>query len=249
MGRFAALFLLSIILSAFLQAEGEGGIVARLIPNQVKPGELFELRVEMDRSDFATFVLEIPEQSQMRRVAVEAGPARLIEGRYLQSESWILQARSSGNIRIEGATALLRFRDHEEVVALPVLELEVLPYGQEDVSSDPIAFPQAESEEGSSWIGVVVAVLLVLLFIGFLWYRKGSAGKKLESVVARDTRLDELMTQLNAGRIDTACLETLFHERGSQWSDELREAVERILYSGGGDASKLATLLSREVEG
>ena len=52
------MFVLLLFVGSVLGADH--GVTARFVPEVVRPGEVFELRVEMKRRDYGRFVLEVP---------------------------------------------------------------------------------------------------------------------------------------------------------------------------------------------
>jgi hypothetical protein len=242
---------------AMLPAASEHGVTAEIVPAQVKPGDLFELRVEMSRADYASFELEIPTHERLHRVAVESVPVRFEDGCYRQGEVWFLQADSSGEVVIDGATVLLEGGSGPVTVELPTLRVGVVAYGEQDESAEPALLPAAPSA-GGAWWGepslVFVVLILAVLALAFVtapvlvirWIAKRRDAAEGEGVSGKAS-WEEGLADLDSGMIESPALERLFLEQGGCWSGELRAAVEAAVYAGRGEAGRLAAMLRKEV--
>jgi len=233
---------------ALLPAASEHCVSVEVVPTQVRPGDLFELRVEMNRADYAQFVLEVPTHERLHRVAVESAPVSLVDGRYRQSERWFLQADSAGEIVIDGATVLLESGSGSVPVKLSPLRVEVMAYGQQDESAEPVGLPAVPPAgvDGANgiWWWIVPGLLAILATVW--WERRGKRTSASEDP-REDLELDTVLAELDSGEIPSPALERMMMAQGGAWSSELREAVEAALYAGRGQARKLAAMLREEV--
>lgn len=244
-----ALLLLT-LLSVVCAAGDEHGVTARFVPEQVRPGDVFELRVEMTRAEYGRFELQVPPHGSLHRVAVESEPVKLEDGRYRQRESWMLQADRSGEIVIEGAAVVMKTASGEEAVELPPLRVEVMPWGVADKSAAPVGWP-VPNRDFSEWPrthkGVLLLVLGLVMFVLVAWF----IGRKLNTKPKFLTPGMPLETfaleELDAGVLRSAALERLLLEKGDAWSAELREVVSGAVYAGRGEAGEVAIRLRKEV--
>lgn len=213
--------------------QAQSGLLVEVAPSQVKPGELFELRVTMEREAFGRFELKIPGHENLHRVALEEVPVRLEDGRYRQQETWWLQADSSGEFVIDGGLALLETHEGIEEVKLEPIRVEVLPFAATDKSSEPLEFPEDDgvNSEGGQ-VGWIVGGTLMAL--GCWWWMLKSNRTGVIDEVVEKSDLD----------LDPENLERLLAER--DWSDEAREALVEVVYGGGKDVDRLMEILRKE---
>lgn len=239
--------LILILLSAAGLAGGGEGVTARFVPDQVRPGEVFELRVEMERAEYGRFELQVPPHGSLHLVAVEPEPVRLEDGLCRQRERWMLQADRSGEIVVEGMVVLVKTGSGESPVALSPLRVEVLPWGSVDESTEPAAFPPRRDAEPVDrpvpWL-LLAAVALVLAGWWWRFFRKtaGAPGPGDAPCVA------DALAALEAGHLRSPALERLMAERGGDWPEDLRKVVEQAVYAGRGEAAEVALLLRKEVD-
>lgn len=223
-------------------AADASGITAKIIPAQVRPGDLLELRVVMERPEYGRFTLEIPAQDHLHRVAIDRVPLKLEDGTYRQRETWWLQADASGNFSIDGGRVKLENENGVEEISLPPLSVEVLPYPAEDTISEPVPYPPDDMEASihlSPWWWLLPASVL-LATTG--WWRSRPA-KNNELIEAGPSLLESVLTQLDAGTVDAACLQQLAEQ---DISPELREEITGLVYGGRTDAGQLASALRKE---
>lgn len=222
---------------------------AQLIPRTVEPGDMFELRVERESADFATFSLHVPRNEHLHLVATESVPVAYENGLYWQRESWFLQADASGDYSIENATVQMSSGGEEIEKALPTLSLAVMAYSSADSTNDPMAYPLTVTEEPS--LAKLLVGLSLLLLVGialyFLWRRRLSNREETSEETVALSRLETVLLSLKAGRLEAGLLEELLHSEGNEWSVELRAETENILYAKGGDERQLRVCLEREM--
>lgn len=231
-----------------LSAGPESGVVAEIFPEQVRPGDLIELRVEMDRGDYAQFELQVPAHDKLHRVAVESVPVRHDGDRYRQRESWLLQADSSGEIVIDGATVTLETGQGSVTVKLPPLQVEVLPYARQDEDPQPVGFPAAEGTGTDRWAPRWWWIAPVLaLGLGFVFWSTRSKSPAPEAGDRHASPLEAVLEELEAGRVDSPALGRLMEAQAADWPPELREAVAEAVYSERLEVGRLAALLREEV--
>jgi hypothetical protein len=239
--------LIAMLLSVCCAAAGDHGVTAHFVPEQVRPGEVFELRVEMKRADYGRFALTVPPHGSLHRVAVESEPVKLEDGFYRQRESWMLQADRSGEIVVEGVAVVMKTGSGEVPVVLPPLRMEVLPWRRVDTSTEPVGFPEPAADleaERNAWWWLVPLVVCVGL-CG--WWLRRPPGGVTSGDSGAEASLEEALDDLEGGVLCSVALERLVIERGSEWSPVLREAAEEAVYAARGDAGELAALLRREV--
>ncbi|MFC7336814.1 hypothetical protein ACFQY0_06475 [Haloferula chungangensis] len=226
--------MVSVIFGCLLAvAQAGSGMAVEVVPSTVKPGELFELRVTMEREEFGRFELKIPGHDHLHRVAVEEVPVRLEDGRYRQQETWLLQADSSGEFVIDGGLALLETHEGIEEVKLEPIRVEVLPFATVDESSEPLEFPEEIDEvaEGGQVAWIIGGVLMAL---GCWWWMLKSNRTGVVEEVAGKSEMD----------LSPENLERLLDER--DWSDEARQALSEVVYGGGKDVERVMEILRKE---
>ncbi|MEP4079901.1 hypothetical protein [Haloferula sp.] len=229
------------LLAGVLQAQD--GVRAEVIPSQVQPGDLFELKVSMERPEYAKFELQVPGHDHLHRVDVESIPVRLEDGFYRQQETWLLQADSSGEFLIEGATLVLDTGKGVEELTLPAMKVEVLPYSEIDKTSEPLELPEAAAENAADTsIGWIVGG--VLLALGCWWWMLKSNRTGVVDQVAEKSEVDLALDRLAKGQLDQKDLEQLMV--GRKWSDEAGEALAEVVYGGASDHGRLVAILRKE---
>ena len=223
--------------------QAQSGLTVEVVPPQVKPGELFELRVTMDREEFGRFELKVPGHEHLHRVAREEVPVKLEDGRYRQQERWVLQADSSGEFVIEKALAKLETKAGIEEVALPEIRIEVLPYAAMDGNADPLDFPEDDAASVSGGqVGWIVGG--VIMALGCWWWMLKSNRTGVVDQVAEKSEDDRMLDRLATGELDPKDLERLMSER--DWSDAAKEALAEVVYGGGKDVARLVEILRKE---
>ncbi|MEX0322444.1 MAG: hypothetical protein AB3N63_09825 [Puniceicoccaceae bacterium] len=225
---------------------GSSGISATLVPDEVKPGDVFELRVEMDRAEYAKFSLDIPAQQHMHRIAVETVPVTFTEGRYRQSEKWLLQADASGSYVIKGGKVLLETGGDTLSVPLPELELVVIPYENADENPDPAELPEEIIDRSSRvsywfWVGSLLVSISIFVMLMRRHSNKSVAGDTVENSL-----LFLIADELEQSKEPPIVLEKLIHDKEVGISEDLRERLIRYIYSGSGDPKLLAEELRKE---
>lgn len=239
--------LLLLLLWAGVVGAAGHGVTARFVPERVRPGEVFELRVEMARAAYGRFVLKVPPHPSLHRVAVESEPVKLVDGLYRQSEGWVLQADRAGEIVMEDVVVLMTTEDGETGHPLTPLRMVVVPWEAADESVVPVGFPEERSEgaEGGAGWWWLLGVLGAIAAIAW-WWRRAVNGKATEEVGGA-VSWEEALGDLENGLLRSVVLEQMLLAQGASWSVALREAVEEAVYAGRGDAGALAVLLRKEV--
>jgi len=243
--KMKAALMISLIFGCLLGVVQAGsGLSVEAVSSQVKPGEMFEFRVTMERETFGRFELKIPGHEHLHRVAVEQDPVRLQGGIYRQRETWWLQADSSGEFVIDEGVARLETEHGIEEVNLEPIRVEVLPFAATDESNEPLDFPEADdvrSEAGQ--LGWVVGG--VLLALGCWWWMLKSNRTGVLDQVPKKSEQDGLLDRLAEGKLDQKDLERLMLDR--DWSGEAKEALAEVVYGGGKDMGRLVAILRKEV--
>jgi hypothetical protein len=231
---------------SLLGADVSSGITATLVPDNAKPGDIIELLVEMDRSEYAKFTLDIPAQPHLHRIAVEAVPVSFSKGRYRQSEKWLLQADSSGDFVIEGGKVLLENGGTTFTTPLPDLKLVVTPYAGTDASSDPVGLPDELAvliTSGRLWLWVLVLILAVP-FIALL-----ARNRRRHTMEIGDHDIDLLFLaarELEQEMPSSHVLENLIHNKEINLPEELRARLVEFVYAGRGEKQMMADELRKE---
>lgn len=215
-------------------------------PDDVLPGDIFELRVEMDREHYAQFTLDIPAQQHLHRIAVESVPVSFDDGRYHQSEKWLLQADASGSYLIEGGSVLLDTGGEVVSIPIPVLELTVAAYGKVDESIEPAELPE-DSTDTDNRIGYLfwVGSLFVSISVFVLLMKRHSEKSAVDDSVA-NSLLSLIADEIEKSEEPSDVLEKLIHDNEAGISNDLRERLIQFLYGGGGDKKSIADALRKE---
>ncbi|MFG0256105.1 MAG: hypothetical protein ACF787_13585, partial [Rhodopirellula sp. JB053] len=147
------------------------GIVASFHPEQARPGDVVEFRVEMIREEWGQFELHVPSHSELHSIAVEKVPVEIDGDRYRQRESLFFQPVASGTMVIGDAFVSMTTTGGVEEMQLPELRLEVLPFKTAGLSSTPEPFPPGEDGEvrSAQFAGTVAAVLGIVAVALFFW--------------------------------------------------------------------------------
>jgi hypothetical protein len=237
-----------VLCAGYVGLAGQAGneISATFVPDEVKPGDIFELRVEMDRAGYARFSLEIPVQPHLHRIAVEAVPVSFSEGRYRQAEKWLLQADSSGEYIIKDAQVVLDSKGSSEVVSLPELRLTVVPYGEVDSSNEPSGFIEGESILETSRPNWLIGLVVVVIVAGSILVMQNQKKRRASEAEEASNLLSLAAVELEERNLGSPVLEKLIHEPDCPLPEALREQLVRAVYSGNGDFSQLAADLRKE---
>lgn len=246
MGRLLQLITFACLAYSMQAAQDGSGISATLVPNSVSPGDIVELRIEMNRAEYAEFKLDIPAQPHLHRIAVESVPVSFVDGRFIQSEKWLLQADASGTYTIEGGKVLLESGGLVNEFALPGLQLAVIPYPEPDNNTDPVGLPEdkvasPETLNPKLWVALL-AVGCALVVIAMRHRRN-----KTESVeLGSSGLLFHIAAELEAGTLSSHVLERLIHENDVDLPAELREQLVQYVYGGKGDKQFIIEELKKE---
>ncbi len=227
------------------------GITVAFVPDHVHPGDLCQLLVTLDRSDYACFEWTAPIHSRLHRVALENRPLEYVNGRYRQSASVHFQAVASGRVSIDDLTLHLTDRSGTRVVDLPNLALEVLPFDQPDLSDDPAELAgSARPPQDPSWVVPLLIMLtlgvLVLLAIFYRLTRRDAQ----RSSTAEDTvpcLAMRAIEQLQSGCFPRDTLTTLLVEHESVLSQGLITELEQAIFGRQHPESTLAARLRQEL--
>ncbi len=243
--RFFQFMFFAFLGCMILEAADSSGISATLVPDKVKPGDVFELRVVMDRAEYGRFSLDIPAQPHLHRIAVEVVPVSFSDGRYRQSEKWLLQADSSGNFTVKDGKVLLETGGTLVTVPLPELKLVVTPYTETDSSTEPAGLPEDPAlleRVGRWWPWLLVPIIAISLIVVI---------RKKRTQIPRGEELDDNLlalaaSELEQGNASSPVLGKLIHDESSGLSEEAREKLVELFYAGRGDPQALASLLRKE---
>ncbi|MCM2372059.1 hypothetical protein [Aporhodopirellula aestuarii] len=226
------------------------GITARFIPARANPGEIVELRVEMNRKQWGSFELQVPSQPTLHSIAVERVPLEYANGQYHQRESLFFQPVSSGTHTIGDARVMLSTADGPHEVELPELSLEVSPFDASEISDAPEPLPPEDTNRLESspeaWGFALLAVLCLLVFIGGQLSRR----RRPEPIAASATpkfQPTELIQELQSGSIPKDALERLLNDPDCPVSQETRVEVERAVYANDVQAAQLVARLQKEL--
>ncbi len=212
------------------------GISAVIVPAEARPGDIVELRVEMSRTSWGRFHLQLPNHPQLRLLAEEKIPIFYAQGIFRQQQTLLLQPVSSGKIVIAGMTATISTADGNQTIELPDLTLNVQAFQDVTLSNAPLPMPPDELETPTSvlpWcfglaIGAVVVSLLRLF--GFLRVRKRAS--QPEQSVQDSSRRSRLVDQLRSGIIFSKHdMEQLLNDPNISVSPELRSKIQQAVYS------------------
>ena len=223
------------------------GISAALIPNEIYPGDVFRLEVVRENEEFAEFKLEVPQIDRLHLLGTEESPVELVNGFYLQKESWIFQADSSGEIMLENLAVVIVHSDPEIRISLPKMKLSILPYQSADTDNTPLPMGSLSQIEDSPNFGVYFFITLIaiipVVYILFR-YRKKRA-QHTEDIP--DTLLAEVLTELENGNLNSDPLHCLLDAEKNAFSDDLKKEIELAIYANRGDPQNLAESLKKEV--
>lgn len=229
------------------------GISASIVPNNARPGDVVEFRVEMNRDTWGRFELERPNHPRMRTIAEEKIPVSYQGQLYKQRHSVFLQPVSSGDIRIGATSITLSTAGGEQTVELPTLALRVQPFDSPALSDLPLPLPPGETAFQSPsifsllfWAGVALAVLGVWSFVFF-----GLQNRPLQSVRTESpndfSETSDIVERLQSGVVAKDELENLLHDSSFSLSAELRSKIEQAVYSEQIELSELAILFQKEL--
>ncbi len=226
---------------------GDSGITATLVPNEIHPGDMFRLEVVRQNEEFAVFKLEVPPIDRLHLLGTEKSPVELVDGSYLQKESWIFQPDSSGDITMENLSVVFVHSDPEVRIFLPELKLSVIPYPSADSDNSPLPMASLPKSKNSSKFGVYFFITLIaiipLLYIYFR-YRRNRA---IQTESISDTLLTEVLAELEKGNINSDQLHWLLDAEKNSLSEDLKKEIELAIYANRGDPQILADSLKKEV--
>ena len=213
------LFLLVLIgLPVCLIAQEGSDVSVRFNRDSVYAGDLFALIIEMDREQFAQFDVRFPIHPRLHIVSRESVPPRLVEGRYKQKESFILQAVSSGELVLSGFVIELSQGNGKQVITYPDISLNVLPF-EADTSNVPAPLPASNKDANRSWFGfgLIILLLAVVMIFGWLIYRS-----KSNKPMANEPETRKITQQ---------DLESIYQKEKHRLGPEIQSELELFLYS------------------
>lgn len=225
----------------------DSGISAALVPNEIHPGDIFRLEVVRENEEFAEFKLEVPQIDRLHLLGTEESPVELVNGSYLQKESWVFQVDSSGDLILENLSVVIVHSDPESRIPLPKMKLSVIPYQSGDSDNTPLPMGSLSQSEDSSKLGIYFFITLIaiipVIYILFR-YRKKMAQ---HSEDISNTLLAEVLTELENGNLNSAQLHWLLDAEKHTLSDDLKKEIELAIYANRGDPQNLAESLKKEV--
>lgn len=226
------------------------GITVRFIPDHASPGDVVQLRAEMDRDAWGQFDLHVPANPDMHAITVEKLPLQYQDGRYRQQQSLVFQPKRSGSLRVSGATIDVVTSRGRQTVTIPDLTLVIEPIGITDTATTPVPLPPStpvQSPQSLAFLAVPVGVGLVLLLAIFLVARKHR--NRQPAAVPPTTQpppTDDLVQLLQSGQMPRHGLERLLADPNFAASVDVREAIERAVYAEEYDAVQLAQRLQQQ---
>ena len=229
------------------------GVTATILPDNARPGDIVELRIEMNRETWGRFILKKLNHPQLRTIAEEKIPVSYQGQLYKQRHSLFLQPVSSGEIKIGTTTVTISTATGEETVELPALDLSVRPFDSPALSDLPLPLPpdEAVAQSGSMfsllfWMSVAFAVLGIWSLVFF-----GMRNRELQPVRSDSSKefshVGGLIQRLRSGVVGKDDLENLLHDSNLSISAELRSKMEQAVYSEQFEPADLATLLQEEL--
>lgn len=229
------------------------GISVAVLPTDARPGDVVELRIEMSRDSWGRFELGKLIHPQMRIISHERIPVTYRNRGYHQRHSVFFQPMSSGIFEIGETSVNLSTSGGEEIVELPKLKLNVIPFDALALSNSPLALPPDEVVVQSSsmvsaifWAGFACSVLGLWSLVFF-----GMRNRKFQSVrvdsSGESTRSNGIIENLRAGIVPKRELENLLHDSNFSISAELRNKIEQAVYSLQFEPNELADVLREEL--
>lgn len=227
------------------------GISARFIPDQVRPGDVVEFRVEMSRKAWGQFDLQVPAHPGLHPIAVKKVPLVYADGLYQQRESLLCQPVSSGSLAIKGASVVMSTPEGSQTVELPDLMLRVLPFEHAQLTDEPQPLPPnqhpAERMMPAFWFRWTAIVLCLLIWVVAIYFLRRKSTLRSEGSRQQIFQTSDVVQQLHTGEIPKHDLESLLNDPGLVLSEKLRTSIERAVYSRDIQPAELATLLQEEL--
>ncbi|GAA5507959.1 hypothetical protein [Novipirellula caenicola] len=227
------------------------GITVRFIPNHARPGDVVQLRAEMDRDTWGQFDLHVPANPDMHAITVEKIPLQYQDGRYRQQQSLVFQPKRSGALRVSGATIDVVTSRGRQTVTVPDLTLVIEPTGITDTTTTPVPLPTstpAQSSQSLAFFAAAVGIGLVFLLAIFVVARKH---RNRQPTAAPSTSqspppTDNLVHLLQSGQMPRHDLERLLADPNFTASVDVRAAIERAVYAEEYDTAQLAHQLQQQ---
>ena len=245
--------LLGCLLGTSLRASAEDGITLEIHPPQVHPGEVFEMRVVMDRPDFARFTLQVPPNSRLHRIAV-GKRSRCVQRTTLPSDrKLVAPGQRLRPLSIEGGIGLtLKPVRVCKPYPLPSRHIEVVPFETADANDKPQPYPiEDDATIKSRFVGWWAGGFFLFLAVAtaFLWKRKVSTLQtKTNAPSAARPTIEKVLEELESGTFDSIALERLMESPPPDWPENLRLGAAELLYAQRGDPRQLAARLRKTRE-
>lgn len=211
------------------------------------PGDVVELRVRVSSNYVTGFDLKLPDNDALEWVEHDRGPLLYQAGIFTQEDVLIGQPTRAGTIQLKDLHAIVRDGETKTDSILTVQPLTVGTYGVAEESFSPAPLPVTTIAGKTSrwtalWIGLSFLVLALLVYV----FRK----KPQEAVALPEppTLLGEVAELLENEDGVVEPTERLLDQRSQEFSDELREALERFVYGRSGDLDGLRELLGKETK-
>ncbi|EMI20028.1 hypothetical protein RMSM_03041 [Rhodopirellula maiorica SM1] len=226
------------------------GITVRFVPDHAGPGDVVQLRAEMDRDTWGQFELHVPANPDMHAITVEELPLQYKNGRYQQQQSLVFQPKRSGSLRISGATIDVVSSRGRQTVTVPDLTLAIKPFESTDTATTPVPLPSPEpvrSPQSPSRLAVPLCIGLVLAIAIFLVSRNyRNQTRATSQPTTQPPPSDDLVDLLKSGQTSRQDLEQLLNDPNFVVSATEREVIERAVYAENCDTTQLANLLQQQ---
>lgn len=220
-----------------------------LSPDTCLPGDTLELRAHSAFEKFKTFELVFPKNDKIHVVARRTEPIMLVDGKYQQTETWIIQAKAPGEISLDNLKAVIRKGDKEAESPLPELTLTVAEYPQTAPDSfDPEPLPAALGQSSKPRTIVPYIVVLIIAISFAFRLRRSFKGSNPSDAPEAKPVLSEIMSALARGNIPYQEIESILSEDDSTLATPTRGILERAIYGKPSDPEMILKQLKATSE-
>ncbi len=228
-------------------ALAQDGLTVDLVPSEAHPGDIIRMVVSRTGEDYAEFQLDVPLIERLHLIATEQSPITYQDGHYTQSETWIFQADSSGDIPLDDVRVRLRSGKGETETRLPPMVISVVPYADNDGDPQPLDWEEPETEP-TGRLKLIVTVLGILLagLLHAAWDYRRKHRPKPEA--AQPDLRAEALSALDRGCLNADAVHRLYASSKADMSAELKLQIEEAIYANRGDPNALATSIRKELQ-
>ena len=213
------------------------------------PGDPIEYRATSSYDAFKTFEIIFPKNDNIHIVARRKEPVQFENQKYTQSETWILQSLSPGEIIFDKIQARVSEGGESKIIPLEPLTLRVNSYSENYVETfKPEPFPQSVPQDSTPpypyFIFLFIAVTLGTIYI--LRTRKNTLIE--QTPVREQDPFQPINRELEAGQIPHHRIGALLSDSRIELRQSTRIILEKSIFAARQDPQKILESLRQSLK-